>query len=159
MASYALYNFHEAVRALVGDEGEAATGYDFVGAQLDSALRTVVRMGHVSCLSLECGNPDSLVAEPLNPDTWGMLAAQAALILVGGKQPESIRTRALSVMVDPAAKRDALSWIETMISNIDARGNVCGTADDTGHRGLFGTVGDVVTWCRVGGPCGESVYL
>lgn len=152
MADYLLDEFHESVRALVGDEGDIATGFDYVDAQLDGALRTVIRMGHVRCLAL---NParDGLLEAPVNPDTWGMLVAQAALILVGGPQPESIRTRAISVMVDPATRRDALSWIETMISNIDARGNVCGLATDTDAKGLFGTISDVVTYCRPLAAC------
>lgn len=136
----------------MGDEGDLATGFDYVDAQINGALRTAVRMGHVPCLSLAVGDPESLAAEPSNPDTWGYLVAKAAHILIGGQTPISIRTRALSVMSDPAGRRDSLSYIETMLSDIDSRGNVCGSASDTSSKGLFGTVGDVITYCYLP-PC------
>lgn len=150
MPAYALANFHEAVRALVGDEGDLATGYDLLDAQLGAALRTVVRMGFVPCLALDA-DPEKLAVEPPNPDTWGYLAAKAAHLLIGGETPVSIRTRALSVQADPAARRDSLAYIESMLSEIDARGNVCGGAGGNGFQGLFGAVGDVVTYCKLGG--------
>lgn len=151
MSAYPLQNFHESVRALVGDQGDLATGYDYLDAQLNAALRTVVKMGHVPCLAMDSGsNEESLVSAPINPDTWGYLAAKAAHILVGGNTPISVRTRALSYMADPAGRRDSLSYIEAMLSDIDARGNVCGSATDTTAKGLFGAIGDVVTYCKLG---------
>ncbi len=155
MSVYALSNFHEAVRALVGDEGDTATGFDVADAQVDAALRTVVRMGQVPSL-LMGATTDVLQAAPGNPDTWGYLVAKAAHILIGGAQPVSIRTRALSLSSDPAARRDSLTFIEAMISEIDARGNVGGTAADTGNKGLFGTMTDLMTYCAMGRMRGES---
>lgn len=147
--AYDLSSFHEALRALIGDGGSLATGYDYMDEQLDGALRTVVKMGFVPCLALE--DEASLVAAPANADTWAFLVAKAAHVFYGGANPVNIRTRAISVTQEAAARRDSLSWIETMLSDIDARGNVCGTAADTGHKGLFGAVGDVVTYCQVFG--------
>lgn len=148
--SYQLSEFHEAVRALLGDEGDEIEGYDYRAAQLDSALRTVVRMGFLPCLSLDSGSPPvALVEAPANPDTWAYLAAKAAHILVGGSSPVSFRTRALSVTTEAAARRDTLSYIEKMISDIDARGNVCGKSTDVSHKGLFAAVGDVITYCKL----------
>jgi len=147
MAAYPLSNFYEALRTLLGDDGDLTAGYDYTDAQLSGALRSVVRMGFLPCLSLLAGvNPDSLADAPPNPDTWGYLVAQAARILIGGAPVESIRTRAMSVLVDPAARRDAVTFLDTMISDLDARGNLCGTAADTSHKGLFGTEGDVMTY-------------
>lgn len=152
--AYELSNFHEALRALVGDEGSPAAGYDYVDEQLDGALRTVVRMGWLPCLSVSSADPSKLEAEPPNPDTWGWLVAKAAHILIGGETPVSIRTRAISVLADPAARRDSLAYIEAMLSEIDARGNLCGPAGSVAPGSLFGAVGDVVTYCRMGG-CGS----
>ena len=151
MAAYPLSYFHEAVRALLGDEGDAVAGFDVQDAQINGSLRTVVRMGFVPCLLLDPANDAQLLAPPANADTWAYLVAKAAHILIGGDTPISIRTRALSVMADPAARRDSLAYIESMLSEIDARGNVCGSASDTGHKGLFGAVGDVVTYCKLWG--------
>ena len=151
MPAYALSNFHEAVRALIGDEGDSVAGYDYQAAQLDGALRTVIRMGFVPCLAVDSSAADSLAAAPLNADTWAYIVAKAAHLLIGGETPVSIRTRAISVLADPAARRDSLAYIESMLSEIDARGNVCGLATDTTAKGLFGAVGDVVTYCKLGG--------
>lgn len=151
MPACPLSTFHEAVRALIGDEGDAVAGYDYQESQLNGALRTVVRMGFVPCLALDPQDQESLADAPANPDTWAYLVAKAAHILIGGETPVSIRTRAISVLADPAARRDSLAYIESMLSEIDGRGNVCGLATDTVTKGLFGTVGDVVTYCKLGG--------
>lgn len=155
MPAFALTNFHEAVRALIGDEGNLAEGFDYRDEQISGALRTVVQSGWLPCLSIDLTDRESLDVAPPNPDTWGYLVAKAAHVLIGGATPISIRTRALSVLADPAARRDSMSHVEAMLSEIDARGNLCGAAEDTIHKGLFGTVGDVVTYCRIGGslPC------
>jgi hypothetical protein len=147
MPAYELSNFHEAVRSLAGDQGDLATGYDLLDEQLDAALRTVVRMGFLPCLTLD--DAGRLAEAPPNADTWGFLAAKAAHILIGGDTPVSIRTRAISLLADPAARRDSLAYIESMLSEIDARGNLCATT--TGFKGLFGAVGDVITYCKLGG--------
>lgn len=158
MSAYLLSNFHEAVRALVGDEGDLATGYDYSEAQLSAALRTVVRMGQVPSLAM-AATPDALAAEPGNPDTWGYLAAKAAHVLIGGATPVNLRTRAISLSTDPSARRDALAYIEAMLSEIDARGNVGGTAQDTGTKGLFGTMMDLMTYCGCGHPSSRVALI
>lgn len=150
--SYPLQNFHDALRIILGDEGSPAAGYDYSTEQLDRALAAVVSMGFVPSLALD-SQPSALVAAPANPDTWGYLVAKAAHLLVGGITPTSFRTRALSVTVEASGRRDTLSHIEAMVSEIDARGNVGGLATDTEHKGLFGTVEDVITRCRLGHHC------
>lgn len=146
MPAYALSQFHEAMRTLLGDEGDTVGGFDFVDAQLDGALRTAVRMGRIPGVALSPGeNPVSLVAEPANMDTWGFLVAKSVLLMIGGKIDESFRTRALSVRMDPAARRNAVSFLENEIAEIQASGNVGGTAADTTYKGLFATQADVIT--------------
>jgi hypothetical protein len=149
MAAVPLADFHEAVRTLLGDEGDAVAGYDYQTAQIDGALRTVVRMGFLPCLELApaegAAQPAGLVSAPANADTWGYLVAKAALLLIGGGIQESFRTRALSVSSNPASRRDAVSFLETMLSDLDARGNLCGEAGVVASPGLFGTAADVMT--------------
>lgn len=141
-----LSDFHEAVRTLLGDGGDVVSGFDYPDAQLNGALRTVVRMGTLPCLSLAAGpNPEYLADAPPNPDTWGYLAAKAASFLIGGSVQESVRTRAMSILIDPASRRDAVTYLDTLLSDLDARGNLCGTAADTSHKGLFGTADDFMT--------------
>ena len=148
---YLLSTFFESLRALVGDEGDLATGYDYSDSQLSAALRTVVHMGFVPSLSIG-SKPDVLANAPGNPDTWGFLVAKAAHILIGGATPVSLRTRAISLETNPSARRDSLTYIELMLSDIDARGNVGGTSADTEFKGLFGTITDVMTYCAIGAP-------
>ena len=146
MVPVPLSDFHEAVRTLLGDGGDVVGGYDYADAQLDGALRTVIRMGHLPCLALVAGvNPGSLADKPANADTWGYLAAKAASFLIGGSVQESVRTRAMSIIVDPASRRDAVTYLDTLLSDLDARGNLCGTSADTDHKGLFGTADDFMT--------------
>jgi hypothetical protein len=147
--AYPLSNFHTALRIILGDEGSTATGYDYSTEQLDRAVSAVICMGFVPSLAIDA-QTGGLVAAPANPDTWGYLVAKAAHLLVGGITPTSFRTRALSVTVEAAGRRDTLSHIEAMVSEIDARGNVGGLVTDTEHKGLFGTVEDVITRCRLG---------
>jgi hypothetical protein len=146
MPAYLLSEFHEGMRTLLGDEGDPVAGYDFVDEQLNGALRTAVRMGRVPGVALSSSvNPDSLVAAPANMDTWGYLVAKAVLLMIGGKIDESFKTRALTVRMDPAARRNAVSFLENELANIEASGNVGGTADDTAYQGLFATQADVIT--------------
>jgi hypothetical protein len=58
----------------------------------------------------------------------------------------------LALTSDPSARRDSLTFIEAMLSEIDARGNVGGSATDTTTKGLFGTVTDIMTYCASGHP-------
>jgi len=154
MPAYPISEFYEAMRTLLGDEGDAVGGYDFVDTQLDGALRTAVRMGRVPGVALVAGeNPVELVAAPANMDTWGFLVAKAVLLMIGGRIDESFRTRALSVRMDPAARRNAVSFLENEIAAIEASGNVGGTAEDTGYKGLFVTQADVITSLAFLPPC------
>ncbi|RYG98535.1 MAG: hypothetical protein EON58_06850 [Alphaproteobacteria bacterium] len=152
MSAYPLSEFHEAIRTMLGDEGDSAGGYDYVEDQLNGALRTIVRMGFLPCLRLSGGsNPITLTTAPANPDTWAYLAAKAAWVLAGGGVDHSIRTRAMSFTPSSGSRRDAVEFLASLLSDIDARGNVCGTADDTGHKGLFACQGDLMTYIAF--PC------
>ncbi len=153
MTPYALSNFYETVRTLLNDGGDAVNGWDFPDAQLSAGLRSVVRMGFLPCLALSSGaNPETLTDAPPNPDTWGYLAAKAAHLMIGGGMDENIKTRAISISVNPVSRRDAVTFIETMLSDLDARGNLCGSATDTSHKGLFATQGDVITYVAICPP-------
>ena len=153
MTPYELSNFHETVRTLLNDGGDSVEGWDFTDAQLNAALRSVVRMNFLPCLALAGGaNPVTLADAPPNPDTWGYLAAKAAHLMIGGGMDENIKTRAISISVNPVSRRDAVTFIETMLSDLDARGNLCGTATDTSHKGLFATQGDVITYVAICPP-------
>lgn len=150
--AYAFANFHVALRTVLGDAGTAATGYDYHAEQLDGALATVVNMGFVPCVSVDPSG-EALVEPPVNPATWGFMVAKAAHLLIGGATPESFRTRALSITVEASARRDTLSHIEAMLSELEAGGNVCGVAGDVAYKGLVGVQEDFITRFKVRHHC------
>jgi hypothetical protein len=146
--SYPFSHFHTAMRALIGDTGSLATGYDYASEQLDGALATVVNMGFAPCVTLD-PQGGGLSAAPPNRATWAFLATKAAHLLVGGSTPASFRTRALSVTVEASGRRDTLSHIEAILSELEASGNICGTADDESYKGLLGVANDLITSSRL----------
>lgn len=149
---YAIANFHEAMRAVLGEEGDESIGYEYSENQLSAALRTAVRLGipnGQSGIAIATADPDELTIEPANPDTWAWLMLRGVFIICGGATAIDVRTRAMSVKTDVRAYRERLETVEYMIGEIDARGNVGGTSLDTGHKGLFASVQDVVTACAL----------
>lgn len=150
MAEMVIATMFPAVRVLAGDGGSTAEGYDIENQQIADAIRMIVNAGYLPCVAVSATDTDKLNPGPPNRATWGWLAAKAAQILIGGQNPISYKTRALSVFQDPSARRDSLTFIEAMVTELDGSGNVCGTDDDAEYQGLFGTAADVATYCRVG---------
>jgi hypothetical protein len=97
---------------------------------------------------VKAGDITKLDPAPPNPDTWGYLMFKSCLILRAGSVARSVRTRAFSTSVQPMAHRDTVHNLETAISDIEAKGNVCGSATETSDKGLFIANQDVVTLCR-----------
>ncbi len=145
MAAYNLSEFHEALRAALRDEGDAVAGYDYAEDQLNAGLRSVIRMGMVPGLTLANGNPPLQLADaPASPDLWGFFVLKTARFMISGGILENLSTRAMSSRLDATSRRDAVSALETMIHEIESRGNI----EDPGYQGLFATAGDVVTSSR-----------
>lgn len=153
MAELAIADMFPAVRVLVGDGGSPAEGWDYEDDQISAAIRAVVQSGWLPCVDIKQADPNVLSPAPPNRATWGWLVAKAAHLLIGGESAVSYKTRALSVYQEASARRDKQVFIEGLLSDLDASGNVCGTADDVEYKGLFGTAADLATYCRVGCPC------
>lgn len=147
MAELSISDFYEGMRAALGDEGVAGS-YDYLDEQLGAAVRTVVKAGMIRCVAVKTGDPTKLDPAPPNPDTWGYLMFKAALMLRGGAVARSVRTRAFSTSVQPMAHRDTVHNLEAQIAEIEAKGNLCGNANDTDDKGLFIANQDVLTICR-----------
>lgn len=152
MPAYSLSNFHEGMRTMLGDGGDPVGGWDYLDLQLNQALRTAVRMGKVPCLLIDPANEDQLLSAPANPDTWAYLLASAVHLMIATPLEESFRTRALSVTIDSRSRANAVNNLEITLADLDARGNVCGTAGDITHKGLFATEGDAITHLRICDP-------
>jgi hypothetical protein len=143
--AYPLSEFHEGMRVILGDEGDVSEGYDYLDSQLNAALRTVIRMGRVPGVVLTPTDPGSLVSAPANPDTWGFLVASAARLMMSGQEDVNFRTRALSVTADSFGRENRINRVDQLLADLDAGGNVGGTAEDITHKGLFQSSGDVIT--------------
>jgi hypothetical protein len=144
MGAKALEDYHEAVRLLVGDGGDGTVGYDYTTDQVNGALRTVVRLGFVSCVELS-EDGLSLTEEPAHADTGAFLAAKAAHILMGGEKAQSLRTRALTVTTLPASYRERIHYIESLLEEIETRGNVCATSAAGNADSGFASDQDFIT--------------
>lgn len=145
MAAYDLSNFHEGLRIALRDEGDPVAGYDYSVDQLNAGLRTTIRMGNVPGVALAAGaTPVQLVDEPSHPDVWGLIVLKTALLMISGGILESMSTRAMTSRLDATSRRDAVAALETMIHEIDARGNI----EDPDYKGNFATSDDVVTRIR-----------
>ncbi len=144
MAAIALSQFHEELRVLLGDSGDPVSGYDYTVDQLNAFLRTAARQ--MKCMEINPQDPTQLLEAPANADTWAYLVARAAYMKVGGSTPENWRTRAVSHTVDAAARRDTIVFLETLLSELDSGGNVCGAAGATERTGLFAGASDWVTY-------------
>lgn len=155
MAELAISEFHEGMRIALGDEGVAGS-WDFDDDRLSAAIRTTVRAGFVPCVRVKEGDNTKLDPAPPNADTWGYLLLKACFMLRGGETPRSVTTRSMSVNVQPIARRDSLTALETLISNLEEKGNLCGKASDTSDKTLFVAVHDfmthVYTICEVEDP-------
>lgn len=144
-----LSDYYEALRTLLGDEGDADVGYDWTEDKLLGGLRTVISLNYVGCLSLaDTPGRDHLAEAPKHPDTIAYLITKAAHLMTGGEKAESFKTRALSFGSQPTALRDRLHYIEYLLEEIESRGNVCGPAGDA-QPGLFATSEDFVTCARM----------
>ncbi len=158
MAELLISDFYEGMRAALGDEGVAGS-YDFLDDQLAAAIRTVIKAGMIPCVSVKTGDTTKLDPAPPNPDTWGYLLFKAALLLRSGAVARSVRTRAFSTSVQPMAHRDTVHNLEAQIAEIEAKGNLCGSATETTDKGLFIANQDVVTICRTWLACFDEPDL
>lgn len=145
MAELAISEFYEGMRAALGDEGVTGS-YDWSDERLAAGIRTIIRAGFVSCVGIKTGDTAKLDPAPPNPDTWGYIMLKACFLLRGGETPRSINTRAMSVNVQPIARRDSLMALEVLLSNLEERGNICGSPTATGENGgLFVAVHDFLS--------------
>lgn len=157
MALFPLSDLHEELRVLLGDGGDPVAGYDYTVEQLNAYLRVAARRS--SCLTINASDPSKLNAEPVNMDTRAWLVTKAAYLKAGGETPESWRTRAIGHTIDAASRRDTLVFLENLLTDLDASGNVCGVAGATGRSGLFAGASDWVTYVTAGCPWADPEVL
>jgi hypothetical protein len=141
-----LSDYHEALRTILGDEGDSVAGFDFEDERLTASLRSVILLGFVPCLSLDDADPSALSSAPVHVDTGAFLVVKAAHLLTAGDHAEAIRTRAMSIASQPTAVRDRLHVLEYLLEEIESRGNVCATtANSSSLPGLFAGSTDLMT--------------
>lgn len=138
--------FRPTLRLALGDNPAAGT-YKYSDAQLDAAIVGAMQAGQgPSCLALANNNTE-ITPDP-NPDEFGYLLFQTALLMMGGYSPISYKTRAISVSESSTTKRDILTHLRLKIQELRDKGNICsGTGSET--AGVFEARGAVHTTVEV----------
>ncbi len=122
MAKMLFGEFHNNLRTVLGDFGRGGI-FKFKDESLTGALRSVVEMGlgpdgvtvSSDFLGLEPG--------PTSADARGYLIIQAAITMLGGGIPVSIKTRAVQTRVDPLERMTSLDALRRMLKKIEKEGD------------------------------------
>jgi hypothetical protein len=129
----AFTDFHEAIRALLGDVD--AMDYDYTVDQLNVMLRTVAMLG-LGAAPLTVVDTTSF-AESFTVPQFGVVAVQAALLLLTPQEHgANFRTRALSVSGGGQAKKDMLRALNDMLYDKQAEAGDEGTGAFASRQSL-----------------------
>lgn len=126
------------MRMALGDLGSGGVT-KFRNESLDGALMSVVEMGigprGVAVNDAKTGFDPA----PSTPDARGYLIFQAALFMVGGQRPVSIKTRALQTRIDPLERMSTIDYLRRQIQKLEKSGDPHGT----GGAKCFGVWADL----------------
>lgn len=133
-----LSEYYTNLRMALNDLGTGNV-YKFRNESLDGALISVVEMGvgpkGVAVNSQKTG----FDPEPQTPDARGYLVFQAALFMVGGMRPVSIKTRAMQTRIDPLERMTTIDYLRRQIQRLEKNGDPHGT----GGARCFGVWSDL----------------
>lgn len=120
-----LSEIRDMMRIALGDD-IAALASSYTDAQIDSIITSTVKMGlGPKCVGLN-DDEDCLDPEPPNYDTLGYLILQAAFHVIGSDTPVNVKSRAMTVSVNPQHRKLTLDTIRTQIHRLQSKGNLCG---------------------------------
>lgn len=120
-------DFYVPLRTLLGDTDPYQV-YDRQDDELDGAIRSVFLLGRspfvngsttpAYALSGDRQTADEIDPDIPNGDDFALIAYEAALLLVGGENQQSYRTRGLSVTNTNAPRRNLISELKLKIYEI-----------------------------------------
>lgn len=118
--SIAISDLRANLRAALVDHGNNGV-YRFRDESLDSAVKSVVEMGlGPRGVSVSEANLDPA---PATPDARGYLVFQAALLMVGGQQPASLKTRAFQTRIDPMERQTTIEYLRRQVHRLEMDGD------------------------------------
>ena len=121
-----LSDYYVNLRMALSDQGVGGV-YAWKDESLSGALRSVVEMGlGPKGVSMATGKP-ALDPAPQTPDARGYLIFQAALLLMGGRNMVSFKTRAMQARVDPAERLLTVDHLRRQIRRLETQGDPHGT--------------------------------
>ena len=101
--------------------------YKYKNESLDGAIVSVVEMGNGPKGVTVAAGKTALEPAPATPDARGYLIFQAALLLVGGMIPVSIKTRALQTRIDGLERMTTIDYLRRQIQRLEKYGDPHGT--------------------------------
>jgi hypothetical protein len=133
-----LSEYHVNLRMALSDMG--ANGiYKYKNEALNGALQSVVEMGKGPKGVVLTNDKTAFDPAPATPDARGFLVFNAALLLVGGMIPVSIRTRAMQTRVDSIERMTTIDYLRRQILALETSGDPHGT----GGSRCFGVWNDL----------------
>jgi hypothetical protein len=133
-----LSEYRPNLRSALTDHGMNGV-YKWRDESLDSAIKAIVQMGLGPKGVLLNAGGTHLDPEPATPDARGYLVFQAALMLIGGQQPISIKTRALQTRIDPMERALTVEHLRRQIHRLETQGDPHGD----GGSACFGVWADL----------------
>jgi hypothetical protein len=126
MATELFTEYHVNLRTILGDFGREGV-YKYKAESLTGALMSVVQMGLGPKGVAVSGDKTGLDPAPSSADARGYLVIQAAISILSGGIPVSIKTRALQTRVDPLERMTSLDGLRRLLKRIETTGDPHGT--------------------------------
>jgi hypothetical protein len=141
-----LADFHETVRSVLGDHTTQVGLQEYSDDQLNAAIRTMMKVGQgPKEINVDPNDNEALIPEP-NADQFGYISLKTAILLLGGMEVLSYRTRAQSVTRFPADKKFRINLIISWITDLEEGGNLGEGMPTAGA--FFDTSSDCLTTFR-----------
>lgn len=118
----AFSEYHDNLRLALNDLGTGGV-YKFRDESLSGALMSVVEMGMGPRGVAVNSGKTGFDPEPATPDARGYLVFQAALFMVGGMRPVSIKTRAMQTRIDPIERQTTIDYLRRQIQRLEKHGD------------------------------------
>jgi hypothetical protein len=135
-------DFRTNLRTVLTDHGRNGVT-KWRNESLDDAIVSVIQLGFGPKglgIASSAGGP-VVSPSPATPDARGFLVFQAALFMLGGQQPVSIKTRAIQSRIDPIERQTTLEYLRRQIRRLETEGDPHGT----GGSACFGIWAEMET--------------
>ncbi len=126
MAEALFSEYRTNLRTTLGDFGREGV-FRFKNESLDAAIQSVVEMGMGPRGVAVNAGKTGLNPAPDSVDARGYLVLRAAMLMLGGGIPVSIKTRALQTRVDSLERVTSLDALRRLIQKLEREGDPHGS--------------------------------